>query len=109
MLSETHDSPQPSVLVVVAHPDDEVLGAGGLISTLSSRGIPVRALILCGQVEARLHRPADDDLRDDVLAASSVLGMEAPILGDFPNVRMNTVPHLEIVQFIEQALAQTNA
>jgi LmbE family N-acetylglucosaminyl deacetylase len=100
---------QKSTLVVVAHPDDEVLGAGGLISTLTSQGLPVRAAILCSGADARLHRPDDNKLLDDLRSASEALGMGEPILGDFPNIRMNMVPHLEIVQFIEAAMVETSA
>src|SRR5690348_2857867 len=98
-----------SVLVVVAHPDDEVLGAGGLAGFLTRRGVPVRACILCGEVDARLHRPEDEQLAEDRSRAAEVLGMGEPILGSFPNIRMNTVTHLEIVQFIEGAIAETGA
>ena len=34
--------------------------------------------------------------------ANSFLGFNEPILGDFPNLKMNMVPHVEIVQFIEK-------
>ena len=98
-----------SVLVVVAHPDDDVLGIGGTAYTLAQRGVPVRAAILCGEVTARGQRPTDTNLNSDMLRASEILGMSAPILGDFPNIRMNTVDHLDLVQFIEQAIVETQA
>lgn len=98
-----------SVLVVVAHPDDEVLGIGGTAYRLTQRGIPVRVAILCGQVAARGLRPSDANLNDDLYRATEILGMEQPILGDFPNIRMNTVDHLDLVQFVEQAIEQAGA
>ena len=98
-----------SVLVVVAHPDDDVLGIGGTAYTLAQRDVPVRAAILCGEVTARGQRPTDTNLNSDMLRASEILGMSAPILGDFPNIRMNTVDHLDLVQFIEQAIVETQA
>jgi LmbE family N-acetylglucosaminyl deacetylase len=91
-------------LIVAAHPDDEVLGAGGLASRLASNGIEVTSLILCGLAEARTQRPETEDLLRDALAAQRRLGMQEPILGTFPNIRLNTVPHIELVQFIESII-----
>lgn len=98
-----------SALIVVAHPDDEILGAGGLASRLTCRGVPVRAAILCSDVAARTNRPGDGDLQYDLMKAAETLGMGEPLLGTFPNIQMNTVPHLELVQFVENAIEETGA
>ncbi len=42
-----------SVLIIVAHPDDEVLGVGATAAALAAQGIPVHACILSGQADAR--------------------------------------------------------
>ena len=38
-----------------------------------------------------------------------LLGVNRVISGDFPNIQMNTVPHLNLVQFIEKAMVETGA
>ena len=103
------ESRPSSFLIVVAHPDDEVLGAGATAAALAQQGHEVRSCILSGAVTARQHRPSDDELLRDTRAAAELLGMKEPILGDFPNIAMNTVPHLKLVQFIEQAILATGA
>lgn len=91
-------------LVVVSHPDDEVLGFGGTGAKLVQQGEVVQPIILCGEVRERSHRPNNSDLYLDMIEASRILGFSTPILGDFPNIRMNTVDHLEIVQFVERQI-----
>ena len=98
-----------NTLVVVAHPDDEVLGFGATGSLLASAGNRVRACFLSGSVDARGGRPDDQQLRHDTEDAQEILGFGAPIFGPFPNIRMNTVPHLDLVQFIEDAMIQHSA
>ena len=98
-----------SVLIVAAHPDDEVLGAGGVASRLAEEGVPVRSCILSGEADARRNRPELPELVADTLAAQRILGLPDPIMGSFPNIRFNTVPHLELVQFVEAAIAETGA
>ena len=93
-------------LVVVAHPDDEVLGFGGSGVNYSKNGDKIQPLILCGDVNARSLRPSNKELIKDIYDASEVLGFEKPILGSFPNLKMNIIPHLEIVQFIEKYIIE---
>lgn len=88
-------------MVVVAHPDDEILGFGGTGSVLSKKGEKIFPIILSGEVDARLKRPDDHSLRSDIISANNIVGFEKPIMGSFPNIKMNTTAHLEIVQFIE--------
>lgn len=88
-------------LTVTAHPDDEILGFGGSTAMLTSKGHKVHNLILSGDVEARRLRPAVDALVEHINQAQRIVGAQSPILGPFPNIKFNTVPHLEIVQFIE--------
>lgn len=88
-------------LVVVAHPDDEILGFGGTGAKLAAAGDTVQPIILCGSVDARTKRPTNEQLFSDMTQANRKVAFAQPVLGEFPNIRMNTVDHLSIVQFIE--------
>ncbi|OZI13492.1 N-acetylglucosaminylphosphatidylinositol deacetylase [Bacillaceae bacterium SAS-127] len=96
-------------LVVVAHPDDEVLGAGATMYKLAQEGHSVNVCILSGEVNARNYRPTTDELNEDVNNSMNLLGVEQIIKGDFLNIEFNMVPHLKLVQFVEQAIIDTEA
>lgn len=94
-------------LVVIAHPDDEVLGAGATIHKLIKQGHKVAVTIMVGRAAARANLSVT--LSDDEAKAMSILGVEKTYHADFPNIKMNTTPHLEIVQFIESCIQDWQA
>lgn len=94
-------------LIVVAHPDDEVLGAGASIKKWTLNGDSVDVCVMCHEAKARSNRPSDGDLDADSQAASDYLGIGKRYEGSFPNIEMNTVPHLKLVQFIEKAIQES--
>ena len=98
-----------SYLVVVAHPDDEVLGAGATIYKLTQEGKKVTVCILCEKAAARKFRPDDNELKKDTESSMEILGVEKVFKGNFPNIKFNTVPHLDLVQFIENAIVESGA
>lgn len=98
-----------SVLIVAAHPDDEVLGCGATAAWFASQGVPVTSCILSGEVTVRQNRPKLERLRRDTHSAQRILGLSPPLFGSFPNIEFNTVSHLDIVRFIEAAITETGA
>lgn len=96
-------------LIVVAHPDDEVLGAGGTMYKLAKEGHSVNVCILSGEVNARAHRPTTSELNDDLENSMEILKVNRIIKGNFPNIQFNLVPHIELVQFIEKCIQETEA
>jgi|TARA_B110000438_G_scaffold131910_1_gene128010 LmbE family N-acetylglucosaminyl deacetylase len=94
-------------LTITAHPDDEILGFGGSSYHLSKKGHKIFNCILSGNVEERKFRPEINKLKKDIDNAQKIVGAEQAILGNFPNIKFNTVPHIDLVQFIERAIIQT--
>lgn len=94
-------------LFVVAHPDDEVLGAGATIHKLICEGNRVAVATMANHAAARAN--LSSTLQDDQARAYALLGVEKIYAADFPNIKMNTVPHLELVQFVESCIADFGA
>ncbi|MFJ9122425.1 PIG-L deacetylase family protein [Streptomyces sp. NPDC102394] len=83
------------VLAVVAHPDDESFGLGGLLALLSGSGVPTAVLCFTHGEASTLHgRPGDlHALRADELAcAARELGVERVELSGYPDGVLDGVP-----------------
>ena len=94
-------------LLVVAHPDDEVLGAGASMWKWKQNGESVDVCIMCTEAKARVLRPTDKELDDDLNASSYYLGVHKRFEATFPNIEMNTIPHIKLVQHIENAIKES--
>ena len=94
-------------LIVVAHPDDEVLGAGATMHKLIKAGNNVAVAIMVSQAAAR--KDLSSSLSEDEREALSVVGVKKVYHADFPNIQMNTTPHLQLVQFIESCISDWSA
>jgi len=102
-----------AVLVVVAHPDDEVLGCGGTMARLAAEGHAVHLLVLADGVGARhveggaATRMVDERRRRHAAlqAACHALGVRSVDTADFPDNRMDTVAVLDVARRVEDAVA----
>ena len=61
------------------------------------------------EAKARAFRPDDKELDDDTHEALKYIGVNKEYEGTFPNIEMNTVPHLQLVQFIESAIKESES
>ena len=103
------------VLVVAAHPDDEVLGCGGTMALLAHRGHEVYVLILGEGVTSRDNERDPDrrateiaTLRKAAKEASQILGVKKLFFEDFPDNRFDTVPLLELIKAVERVKKRIN-
>jgi LmbE family N-acetylglucosaminyl deacetylase len=95
-----------AVAVITAHPDDEVLGFGGVIARHVQRGADVRILILATGLASRGTAEAQQlaELQEQGRRAAAILGARIEF-ADFPDNRMDSVPLLDVVQRVEAFLA----
>ena len=93
-----------SVLVLAAHPDDEVLGMGGTIAVHTSRGDRVRVVVVTDGSSAQYPGDAETRARkeQEALAAAGELGVEDYVHLDLPDMRLDTIPHVDINRIVEE-------
>lgn len=106
-----HDS--ETVLVVAAHPDDEVLGCGATIAAHTAAGDDVHVLILAEGATSRtacadsaIDRTVLSRLSDAAQTAASILGVKSLHLAGLPDNRMDTLPLLDVVKIVEDYIAK---
>jgi LmbE family N-acetylglucosaminyl deacetylase len=91
-------------LVIVAHPDDEILGFGATGAKFVQNGDTVQPVIICGKAEKRTRARTKLDLIKDMKKANQYLGFNDPIIGSFPNLKLNNIDHFKLVSFIEKII-----
>lgn len=91
------------ILVIAAHPDDEVLGCGGTMAKLAAEGRTVIVAILGEGATSRGDGREGEvaTLRDSARAAADVLGVHEVRFFGLPDNRFDTVPLLDVVKPIE--------
>lgn len=98
-----------NVLVVAAHPDDEVLGCGGTIARLVANGATVHVAFLAdGVISRHVDVTGSAELisrRKAAEEACSILGAQQPSFDSLPDNQLDSVPLLQIVKIVEQLLA----
>jgi len=96
-----------NVLVIAAHPDDEVLGCGGTMARLAKDGHDVFVVILGEGITSRFNQreQADAaqiaDLHGHSHKVGKLLGAKDVVLASLPDNRFDTVPLLDVVKIIE--------
>ena len=94
------------ILVVAAHPDDEIIGAGGTVARFTKEGHEAYVLILGEGVTSRFEKKQNtkkllDNLRQQARKANKIIGVKEVYFCSFPDNSFDSVPLLKIVKSIE--------
>ncbi len=97
-----------TILVVAAHPDDEILGVGGTVARHVAKGDQVYAMILGeGQTSRGEHREdisldIVEELHKNTLESAQKIGYQDVFFAYFPDNRFDSIDLLDIVKTVEQ-------
>ncbi len=97
------------ILVVAAHPDDEVLGMGGTIAKYASQGDEVAVLIV---TDGSTSQYRDNSKLQEIISekkaetskCAAILGIKHVFYGDLPDMKLDITPHIEINRVIEKTI-----
>lgn len=95
-----------NVLVVAAHPDDEILGCGGTLAKHIAAGDPVSIVFFTNGVSSRAKEQGATDAFERQKAAEKalrIIGIEHVKFLDLPDNAMDSLPRLTITQALEES------
>ena len=100
------------ISVIVAHPDDEVLGCGGTIARHVEQGDIVNLLTLSDGVSSRENNSENSiyiaERHSALLHAAQILNINEVESLDYPDNKFDIVPRLDIIKSIEKFLGKKN-
>lgn len=94
------------VLVIAAHPDDELLGVGGTIRKLADQGIICRAVIIGEGITSRSNARSEADaqdlvnLKEDARKAANIVGYETIDFCELPDNRLDGMDLLDVIKVV---------
>lgn len=95
--------------MIAAHPDDEVLGVGGTIVKLVAEGAEVKLLIVTDGSTSQYRGDTHlieilEEKKKETKAAAEILGISEVIYGGLPDMKLDSVEHIEINKVIENTI-----
>ena len=94
------------VLVIAPHPDDEVLGCGGVMARHVADGDEVHVVVVGRGVPEKFSDEAVAISRRELDAAHRVLGVSSVCYLDFPVPRLDAVPQHELADRLNELLQE---
>ena len=93
-----------NILIIGAHPDDEVVGMGATIKKLSKKNKIFLCIVSEGVTAQYAEKKMIKVRHDACLRSSKLLGISNVKFFDFPDMRLDMIPHLEINKELEKMI-----
>jgi LmbE family N-acetylglucosaminyl deacetylase len=94
------------ILVIGAHPDDELLGPGGTMARHVAAGDAVTAALIADMGSARYETETIRTVRECARQAAARLGIADICFAGLADQKLDTLPILEIVQWVEALMTR---
>jgi LmbE family N-acetylglucosaminyl deacetylase len=94
------------VLVIAAHPDDELLGVGGTVARHAAAGDEVHGLVVSEGASSRYPSGADEELRSAGRTAAAILGAREPRFLGLRDQQLDAMPILEVIRPVEAVVRE---
>ncbi len=101
------------VLIIAAHPDDEILGCGGFISKYLPRGVKFKIIFIGEGSTCRFKDPsciesisATKQRNESAEKSMAIIGIEDYVFYNLPCGRLDQVPIISINKIIEEEIRE---
>src|SRR5579862_2684576 len=107
--------PRNTLLVVAAHPDDEVLGCGATVALRVQQKWQAHLVVVATGITGRYAKPDRQDdviegdmnaLKEDIDRAADILGFSNWTCLDFPDNRLDTVSRMDIAHALKEVVGR---
>lgn len=92
------------ILIIAPHPDDEILGCGGVIAKYIKEGNEVKILVMTRGTSELYPDKAIDEVRQEARDSHKYLGVSETIFFDFPAPVLDQVPSYKMSMEISKVI-----